>query len=53
MRLHPLFINVAATVAQNKNVPHEHKFRFWLGMGGKTEKIWGEFEENFVLKRAG
>lgn len=24
MRLHPLFINVAAIVAQNKNAPHEH-----------------------------
>lgn len=40
MRLHPLFIDVAATVAQNKNAPHEHNFRIWPGMGGKTEEIW-------------
>lgn len=52
MRMHPLFINVAATVTQNKNIPHEHNLRFWPGIGGKTENLV-ESEENFVLKRGG
>lgn len=50
MRMHPLFINVAAAVAQNKNVPpHEHNFRFWPGMGGKTGNLV-EFEESIFKK---
>ncbi|KAL2294772.1 hypothetical protein Nmel_008520 [Mimus melanotis] len=40
MRLHPQFINVSTTVAQNKNAPHGHNFSFCPGMGGKTEEIW-------------
>lgn len=50
MRMHPLFISVATTVAQNKNVPHEHNFRFWPGMGGKTGNLV-ESEENLLFKR--
>lgn len=52
MRMYPLFINVAATVAQNKIVPHEHNFRFWPGMGGRTGNLV-EFVEDFNLKRVG